>query len=220
MGEMVELTAMDGHVFNAYVSKPDGDTKGAVVIIQEIFGINAHMKSVCDRYASLGYTAITPALFDRIQKNIELEYTAEGIAEGLEYKKQCDDNTALNEIAASARYVSDAGKVSVIGYCWGGTLAYLAAGSLDGIFKAVGYYGGGIVSLLNKPPQIPTLLHFGEQDHSISMTDVEKITKALPAVKIYTYPAGHGFSCDARGSYDKDASNLALERTLAFLEGA
>lgn len=216
----IQLTTKDGHSFAAYVSEAKGDAKGGIVIIQEIFGVNHHIRSVCDRYAEAGYTAIAPALFDRIKPGIELEYTEEGVKQGLEYKTGSDDDQLINEIEASANHISSAGKVSVVGYCWGGTLAFLSACKADGIFKAIGYYGGGIAAIKDQKPQIPTLLHFGEEDTGIPMEDVNAVIDARPDVEVHVYPAGHGFNCDARGSYHEESARLALKRTLDFIEGA
>ena len=220
MGKTIKLTANDGHQLDAYVSEATGRVKGSVVIVQEIFGINPHIRSVCDQYAQRGYTAIAPALFDRIEPGIELDYSPEGVKTGIEYKSKSDDGSALADIGAAVDHISTAGKVSVIGYCWGGKLTYLAACSVSGVSKAIGYYGGGIGSVIDQSPQIPTLLHFGDQDAAIPMAEVEAVIDARPELEVHIYSAGHGFNCDVRGSYDKDAADLALERTLKFIEGA
>ncbi|WP_169570162.1 dienelactone hydrolase family protein [Sneathiella limimaris] len=220
MGNFVDLKAEDGHDLMAYVAKAEGNAKGAIVIIQEIFGVNPHIQSVCDGYAKAGYTAIAPALFDRIKPGIELGYTEEGVKTGLEYKNTIEPDTALKDVKAAVDYISSVGKVTVIGYCWGGLLTYLSACKLDGIFKAVGYYGGGIGNYVDNTPQVPTLLHFGDQDHAIPLDEVEAVKKAHPEVEVHIYAAGHGFNCDARGSYDKASADLALDRTLKFIEGA
>lgn len=220
MGHNVRLTAEDGHQLDAYICKTEGDAKGALILVQEIFGINAHIKSVCAQYASLGYTTIAPALFDRKQQDVELDYTAEGVAAGIEYKNSIPDDSALMDIAAAAKYVNTGPKVSIIGYCWGGKLTYLAASKVSGLFKAIGYYGGGIASVIDQNPQIPTLLHFGDQDTAIPLSEVDEIRTRHPEIEVHTYAAGHGFNCDARGSYNKEAADLALKRTLDFLQGA
>ncbi len=219
MGDFVKLTAEDGHQLDAYLCAAEGDVKGAIVLVQEIFGINAHIRNVCERYAALGYTTIAPALFDRINPNIELAYDADGVAKGREYKEISKDENALKDIAAATAHVNTGPKVSVIGYCWGGKLAYLAASKVTGLFKAVGYYGGGIASVIEQSPQIPTLLHFGDQDSAIPMSEVEEIIAKHPQIEVHIYSAGHGFNCDARGSYNKEAADVALSRTLNFLQG-
>ncbi len=220
MGKTIKLTAADGHQLDAYVSEPAGQPKGSIVIVQEIFGVNPHIRSVCDNYAELGYAAIAPALFDRLKPGIELDYSPEGVKTGIEYKGKSEDGPALQDISAAVDYISKEGKVSVIGYCWGGKLTYLAACKVSGISKAIGYYGGGIGSVIDQNPQVPTLLHFGDQDTAIPMTEVNAVIDAHPELEVHVYTAGHGFNCDERGSYDKEAADLALERTLKFIEGA
>ncbi|MBL4666744.1 MAG: dienelactone hydrolase family protein, partial [Sneathiella sp.] len=209
-----------GHKFSAFVAQPTGAVKGSIIIVQEIFGINSHIRSVCEQYASHGFTAIAPALFDRISGDVELEYNADGVKLGLEYKNKIEDTVALTDIKAAANHVSSSNPTAIVGYCWGGTLAFLAACDLDGISKAIGYYGGGISKNVKKRPQIPTLLHFGDQDGSIPMDDVDQIVKAHPEIEVHIYEAGHGFNCDVRASYEKSSAELALSRTLKFLEGA
>jgi carboxymethylenebutenolidase len=217
MGINVKLTAADGHQFDAYCAQTDGALKGSLVVIQEIFGVNDHIQSVCDRYAAMGYTAIAPALFDRLQTNVKLNYDEAGMKAGLALKHGTTDDNALMDIAAAGAHVRPFGKVSVVGYCWGGTLAFLTACQLPNFFKAIGYYGGGIPANKDKRPQIPTLLHFGREDGSIPMTGVEEVIAAHPEMEIHVYEAGHGFNCDARASYNKVSADLALERSLNFL---
>ena len=220
MGSMITLKADDGQSLSAYLAEAEGIPKGGIVIIQEIFGVNIHIKDVCDRYAKLGYTAIAPALFDRIEPNIDLDYDSAGVDRGRELKGLSLDDPALKDIAAARDHISGAGTITVIGYCWGGTLAYLAACRLSGISKAIGYYGGGIAASKDEVPQIPTMLHFGDQDASIPMTDVDAIMNARPETVIHIYQAGHGFNCDRRASYNAEATKLALKRSLDFITGA
>ena len=218
MGKMIELTASDGHKFGAYRADPAGTPKGALVVIQEIFGVNHHMKHVTDDFAARGYVAICPALFDRSKRNVELGYDQASIAEGREIRGAVGDEGPLKDIQASIDAVKSAGKIGVVGYCWGGTLAFLSATRLNGIVAAVGYYGGGIAATASEKPKVPTMLHFGDKDQSIPMTDVEKVKAARKDVTIYVYSAGHGFSCDERGSFDAAASKTALDRTLSFFK--
>ncbi|PHQ69116.1 MAG: carboxymethylenebutenolidase [Sneathiella sp.] len=217
MGEMLELQAADGHKFAAYKTMPKGAPKGGVVIVQEIFGVNSHIQNVCNRYAELGFIAIAPALFDRIGPSITLGYESDDVAQGIKYKMQIEDDLALADITAAAQAISDVGDITVIGYCWGGSLAYLSACRLSGITKAVGYYGGQVAQDIGETPKVPVILHFGDQDGSIPMEAVEKVKAARPDVPVYVYPAGHGFNCDQRGSHDAGAAKLALERTLDFI---
>jgi carboxymethylenebutenolidase len=220
MGEMTTLMARDGHEFSAWLTAPAGAargaTRGAIVIAQEIFGVNHHIRSVADGFAAAGYLAIAPGLFDRIRRGIELGYTEKDTQEGRGYRLQIPKEKTLLDLAASINVVKHAGRVAVIGYCWGGTLAYLAACELP-ISCAVAYYGGQIKDHLAKSPRRPVLYHFGERDPYIPLSDVEKIRAADPDGEFHLYPADHGFNCDERASYDAASAQLARERTLAFL---
>ena len=216
MGKMIELTASDGHKFGAYRADPAGKPKGAMVVIQEIFGVNHHMKHVTDDFAAKGYVAICPALFDRAKRDVELGYDQASIAEGLEFRGKVGNEGPLKDIQAAIDAVKSVGKVGTVGYCWGGYLTFLSATRLNGISAAVGYYGGGIATVASEKPKVPTMLHFGDKDQSIPMSDVEKVQAARKDAAIYIYSAGHGFSCDERGSFDAAASKTALDRTLAF----
>ena len=217
MGEMITLTAADGHEFAAYRAAPNDEPKGSVVIVQEIFGVNSHIKDVCDGYAKAGYIAIAPALFDRISPDIELDYTPSDVEQGLQYKNQIADEDALKDIDAAAREADASGNVAVIGYCWGGSLAYLSACRLSSIEKAVGYYGGQVAQNIAETPKAPVMLHFGDKDASIPMSAVEEVKAARSDIPVFVYAAGHGFNCDQRGSYDAKAAKLARERTLEFI---
>jgi carboxymethylenebutenolidase len=212
---MMELTAADGHRLQAYEAKPAGAARGGVVVVQEIFGVNDHIRRVADGYAADGYHVIAPALFDRVQPGIELGYTDADIAEGRRIRGQLTFEQALADVDA-ARKALGGGKIGIVGYCWGGTVTWLAAARLQGFAAAASYYGGGIGQFANEHPRCPTQCHFGEKDHAIPLTEVAAVRDANPAVEIYTYPAGHGFNCDARGSYDAAAAKLARDRTLAF----
>ncbi|MBV8964023.1 MAG: dienelactone hydrolase family protein [Hyphomicrobiales bacterium] len=218
MGETLKLTAKDGVTISAYKATPQGKPKGAMVVVQEIFGVNPHIRNVTDRYAAQGYLAIAPAVFDRVGKGIELSYTQEDVTKGADIRSKTRLEDTLADIEAAVKEVASAGPVGVVGYCWGGTLAYAAACRVPGIKAAVGYYGGGIAAMLNEKPKVPVMLHFGEKDKHISMDDVNKIKKAYPSMPVYVYDADHGFNCDARGSYDKPSAELALKRTLAFFD--
>jgi len=218
MAKMIELTASDGHKLGAYRADPAGKPKGALVVIQEIFGVNHHMRHVTDDFAARGYAAICPALFDRTKRNVELGYDQASIAEGREIRGKVGDEGPLRDIQAAIDAVKGVGKTGVVGYCWGGYLTFLSATRLNGIAAAVGYYGGGIANVASEKPKVPTMLHFGDKDQSIPMSDVEKVQAARKDVTIYVYSAGHGFSCDERGSFDAAATKTALERTLAFFQ--
>jgi carboxymethylenebutenolidase len=216
MGEFTTLMARDGHEFNAWLSAPRGAARGALVIAQEIFGVNRHIRGVVDGFAADGYLAIAPCLFDRIRRGIEFGYSAEDTQQGRGYRMQIPKDKTMLDLAASLNVVKHAGRVAALGYCWGGTLAYLAACELP-VACAVSYYGGQIKDHLDRHPRRPVLYHFGEQDPYIPPTDIEKIRAADPAGTIHLYPADHGFNCDERASYDAASAQLARERTLGFL---
>ena len=215
MGQTITLTAEDGHELSAYRADPADAPRGGLVVIQEIFGVNPHIRSVCDRFAEVGYAAIAPAMFDRVERGIELDYDADGVAKGREVMGGLDWDGSLRDVAAAAAAVADAGKTGAIGYCWGGSVAWLAATRLG--LPSVGYYGGKIVEFAGETPRAPVLLHFGAEDPVIPPEDIDKIRAAQPKVPIFMYEAGHGFNCDARGSYNEESAKFALTRTLEFL---
>lgn len=216
MGQNITLTAKDGHKFAAYRADPVGKPKGALVVIQEIFGVNHHMRHVADSFAREGYVAVCPALFDRVEPGIELGYDPKSIESGREIRAKVPLDGTLADLQAAIDYAKEFGKVGALGYCWGGGLAFLAATRLPGTAAAVGYYGGMVAAHATEKPKVPVMLHFGDQDQSIPMSDVEKVKAARPDVPVHVYKAGHGFSCDERGSYNAEASKTALERTLKF----
>jgi carboxymethylenebutenolidase len=216
MGEMIKLTTKDGAKIDAYKALPNGKPRGAIVVLQEVFGVNHHIRNVADRFAAEGYLAIAPALFDRVSPGVELDYVQKDIQEGMTLVGRLKREDTLADIAAAIAAASEAGKVGVVGYCWGGALAYATAAHLTGVAAAVGYYGGGIAANIATAFNAPMILHFGERDDHIPLADVEKIKKANPNIPVHLYPAGHGFNCDERGSYDAASAKLASERTLAF----
>jgi carboxymethylenebutenolidase len=217
MGTKLTLSAADGHTMDAYRADPAGDVKGRIVVIQEIFGVNSHVRGVCDRFAEAGFVALAPAMFDRLQKDFEVGYQPDDVAKGREFKEKAKYDDAVKDIEAAVNALKGEGKVGVVGYCWGGTLSWLAACRLAGVTAAVCYYGGNIIDFNNETPTCPTLLHFGEKDQSIPMENVEKIKKAHPNLPSHIYPgAAHGFNCEQRGSYNEEAAKLALGRTLEF----
>lgn len=217
MGQTVKLTAADGFELDAYRADPAGTPKGAVVIIQEIFGVNKHIKEVCDGYAADGYVAIAPALFDRVEKGMELGYDPESQETGKSTRGKLNWDDSLADAQAAAEAVRDAGKVAIIGYCFGGSVAWLAAtrGNFD---AAVSYYGGNAADFADEKPKCPIICHIGTEDRGIGPEKVEKIKSAQPDVPVYMYEgAGHGFNCDHRGSYHEESAKLARQRTLDFL---
>jgi len=217
MGTMIELSAGDGFRLAAYRADPAGAPRGGLVVVQEIFGVNSHIRDVCDGYAADGYRAIAPALFDRIEKGVELGYTAADIARGREYKAKATADAALLDVDAARSAVAAAGKVGIVGYCWGGFITWLAACRLKGFAGASSYYGGGILDAVGEQPRCPVIAHFGERDHVIPVAGVRAFAEAHPDVAVHIYAADHGFNCDQRGSYDPAAATLARQRTLDFL---
>jgi carboxymethylenebutenolidase len=216
MGEFTTLMARDGHEFNAWLSGPKTGARGAIVLAQEIFGVNRHIRRVADDYAAQGYVTIAPCLFDRIRRGIELGYSEVEVQEGRGYRLQIPKEKTLLDLSASLNVVKHAGRVAVVGYCWGGTLAYLAACEMP-VACAVSYYGGQIKDHLDKSPRRPVMYHFGEKDPHIPMSDVDRIRAADPNGIFHLYPADHGFNCEDRGTYDPASAQLARERSLAFL---
>ncbi len=217
MSQTIKLTTEDGVTIDAYRAEPAGRPKGGIVVLQEIFGVNAHIRRVADGFAAEGYLAIAPALFDRAKPGVEMGYAPDDIEAGAALLGRITPAKTMMDVAAAVKAAAAGGKVGVVGYCWGGSLAFAAACMLDGVAAAVGYYGGNIAKMLDQRPKVPLILHFGEQDAHIPMSDVDAVKAALPDVPVYTYPAGHGFNCDARGSYDGPSAARALGRTLAFL---
>ena len=217
MNELLKITAKDNHQFSAYISQPSGKPKAGIVIIQEIFGVNTHIKEVTDLYASKGYLCIAPSLFDRIEKNVTLNYDEIGVSKGRNLKELCDKD-ALKDIEASISVVSSAGKVGVIGYCWGGSLSWKIGCEASNLSASVCYYGGDITKLKDLKPNCNVLTHFGELDKGIPINEVKIFEKTKPEVLTYTYPADHGFNCDHRSQYNKVCADIALDRTLKFLK--
>jgi carboxymethylenebutenolidase len=215
MGTTIKLTSADGFEIGAYRADPAGTPKGGIVVVQEIFGVNNHIRGDTDKFARHGYAAIAPAFFDRIEPGVELAYDEAGIEAGRGYVGKLDIDKVLADVQAAAKVLEAVGKVGVVGYCWGGTIAWLSATRLG--LPSVGYYGGHIAKAVEEKPKAPVMLHFGEADHAIPLDDVEKIKKAHPDVPIHVYPgAGHGFNCNERGSYDAKSAEIALGRTLEF----
>ena len=217
MGKMIELKAADGHTLSGYRADPAGKPRGGIVVIQEIFGVNSHIKQVADGYAADGYVAIAPAMFDRVQKNVDLGYTPEDIAKGREIRGKVTNDMAVKDAEAGVKAASSAGKVGIVGYCWGGLVAWLAAAKVPGLSAAVPYYGGGILDNANLEPKVPLMGHFGDKDQHIPVEGVKKLAEKLkPKHQIFVYEADHGFNCDHRGSYNAPAAKQARQRTLEF----
>jgi carboxymethylenebutenolidase len=216
--EIIELEAADGATLSAYRVRPSGRVRGGVVVVQEIFGVNAHIRSVADGYAQRGYDVIAPAFFDRVERGVELDYGDEGRTKGRALAGQLGFDKPLLDVSAAIAQLSRTGKVGIVGYCWGGSLSFLAAARVTGLSAAVGYYGSAVAKHASEKPRVPTILHFGEQDQGIPLSDVEQVKQQRPELAVYTYDAGHGFNRDVGTSYSKPAAELALSRTLVLFE--
>ena len=216
MGKMIELTAADGHKLAAYRADPAGKPRGAIVVIQEIFGVNSHIRSVVDGYAADGYVAIAPAMYDRVQRGYETGYSQDEIQAGLKIMQGLDWGNTMKDVTAAVDAVKSAGKVGIVGYCWGGTVAWVAASRVPGLAASVPYYGGGMPNFKDEKPKIPVMCNFGEKDQSPTPEQAKEILAKHPQVQGHFYPAGHGFNCDQRGSYDAASARKARERALEF----
>src|SRR5262245_12035926 len=215
MGNWITLTASDKHQFDAYLAMPGGKPRGGVVVIQEIFGVNHHMRAVTERCVAAGYAALAPALFDRVERKVDVGYDEAGITKGRAVRQGVVYDQAMRDTAAAVTHLQPFGKVGIVGYCWGGNIVWLATCRLP-VAAGVCYYGGDIANLLNETPKVPLMLHFGERDQHIPAATIARIREAAPKVPVYTYPAGHGFNCDERKDYDAASADRARERTLAF----
>lgn len=217
MGQDITLTASDNFKLGAYRAEPAGQPQGALVVIQEIFGVNHHIRHVCDRLAAEGYVAVAPSIFDRTEPGFTSGYSPDEIAVARKFVANPDWAAMLRDTQAAIDSVQAAGPVGIIGFCLGGSIAYVAATRLSGLKAAIGYYGGAIVRFADETPKVPVQLHFGEQDSGIPLSDVETITSKRPELEVFVYPgAQHGFSCDERASYDKASADMAWPRALAF----
>jgi len=210
---MLQLRAQDGHNLSAYMVAPEGKPRGGVVVIQEIFGLNSHIKRVAEQYAGLGYLTIAPALFDRVKRNVELPYS--DLQAGLDLMMKTTNEGVLADVNAAVDALARAGRTGMVGFCWGGRVTYLAACRIN-IAAAVCYYGGGIAQLLDEQPKCPIMFHHGERDAFIPAADVAKILAAVPKGIFHLYPANHGFNCTDRADYDVASARLAFERSSEF----
>ena len=219
MGNFIELKAADGFSFPAYVATPTGQPRAAVVVLQEIFGVNSHIRNVADGYAAAGYLAVAPSTFHRVKHGVDLGYQPDDITAGAALKASVEALPApgvLQDIEAAIKHASQAGKVGIVGYCWGGLLAWRAACLLDGLSAAAPYYGGGMTMAPDaaRVAKVPVMAHFGDQDTHIPMETVKAFEKTHPEVEVHVYAAHHGFNCDQRGSWNAGAAATAKERTL------
>ena len=220
MGKFIELKASDGHKFAAYVAQPGGTNagkpRGGVVVIPEIFGVNSHIKQVTDGFAADGYLAVSPAMFDRVQRNYDTGYTQPEIQAGIAIMQKLDWKQAILDVNAAIAEAAKAGKVGIVGYCYGGTVAWVASARASDLSCAVPYYGGGMPGFIGEKPKVPTMCHFGEQDQGPTLEQAKAIAAAHPEVIAHYYAAGHGFNCDQRGSWNASAAKTARERTIEF----
>lgn len=217
MGKDLKLKASDGFELGAYRADPAGSPKGAIVVIQEIFGVNHHIRAVCDRLAAEGYVAIAPSIFDRTQPDFTSGYTPDEVANARKFIASPDWDAMLRDTQAAIDAVKSVGPVGIVGFCLGGSIAYVAATKLSGLSAAVGYYGGAVVRFADDKPKVPTQLHFGEKDAGIPLTDVETVKAKRPDVEVFVYPgAQHGFHCDERASYEKASADIAWPRSMEF----
>lgn len=223
MGNFIDLKAADGFVFPAYVAQPAGTPKAGVVVVQEIFGVNSHIRSVADGYAAQGYLAVAPSTFHRVKPGVDLGYGPDDMAAGMALKAAVEalpSPGVMQDLQAAIEHASQAGKVGMVGYCWGGLLTWRAACTLDGLAAAAPYYGGGVTTPdeAARVPRVPVMAHFGDQDRWITLESVEAFKRAHPEVEVHIYSANHGFNCDQRASYDEPSAKLARERTLTFFD--
>jgi carboxymethylenebutenolidase len=215
----IELKPEGAGPIRAWRADPSGPRRGGVVVVQEIFGVNSHIRDVTDRFAAEGYLAVAPGVFEHVEPKFEAGYDAQSRERGMAIVAKSDREQVLRDVAAAIEVAKQGGKVAIVGFCFGGTIAWATAGRLSGLSAAVGYYGGGIIGLKDLKPLVPTLLHFGDKDQHIPIPGVKEVAAAHPDVEVHIYPADHGFNCDQRESYDKPSAALAWTRTIAFLRG-
>jgi carboxymethylenebutenolidase len=216
MGYWIALKPEGARPIAAWRADPAGTPRGGIVVIQEIFGVNAHIREVTDRFAAEGYLAVAPAIFDHVEKGFDVGYDPDSRARGMAVVAKVDFEQVLRDAAAAITVAGEGGKVGIAGYCFGGTVAWAAAARLPGLSAAVGYYGGRILAMKDLAPKIPTMLHFGEKDAHIPVAGVKELAAAHPDVPVHLYPADHGFNCDHRATFDAPSAALAWARTLAF----
>ena len=217
MGKLIELKSADGHTFAAFVAMPAGKPRGGVVVIPEIFGVNSHIQQVTDGFAADGYLAVAPAMFDRVQRNYDTGYSQPEIQAGVAIMQKLDAKQSMMDVQAAIAEAAKAGKVGIVGYCYGGTVSWMAAARARGLACSVPYYGGGMHDLIGEKPKVPVMCNFGETDHSPTLAQAKEIVAAHPEISAHFYAgAGHGFNCDQRGSWNAEAAKLARSRTVEF----
>ena len=219
MGERIRLKADDGHAFSAYHVEPAGPRLGGLIVVMEIFGVNAHIQQVCDGFGGLGYEVLAPALYDRVRRDVEMDYTYEDVQTGRKLREDLGWETPMRDVAACTAFLGERGPVGLTGYCFGGSIAWIAAAQVKGLGCTIGYYGGAITGeFAALVPACPVMLHFGRRDTMIPVEGVDQLAAANPQVAVRLYDADHGFNSDRRANYDAGAASLALRRTLSFLD--
>jgi carboxymethylenebutenolidase len=216
MAETIRLRADDGHEFDAYHVHAEGQRKGYLVLVMEIFGVNGHIRELAHDFARHCYEVLAPAMYDRAERGVDLGYTPETIVQGRALRDRIGWDVPMKDVAAAVAWLAPHGKVGIVGYCFGGSIAWLSACRVPGLAAAVGYYGTAVVQFMGETPRCPTMLHFGDKDASIPVVEVEKLKAIHPEVEVHRYDADHGFRSDRRANYDETASRLADGRTLAF----
>jgi carboxymethylenebutenolidase len=217
VGNTIELTASDGHKLSAYRAEPKGKPRGGLIVVQEIFGVNSHIRGVADGYAADGWLAIAPAFFDRVERGLDIGYTPADIERGRAFIPKMKWDDVMKDAGAALAALKPAGKTGILGYCWGGSVSWIAAARLPGVACAVCYYGGQIPSLIDEQPKVPVMFHWGETDHSIPLDAAKKVSAKHSRAESFFYKAGHGFNCDQRGSFDAESAKLARSRSIEFL---
>jgi carboxymethylenebutenolidase len=214
-GRDIELEAPDGHRLAAYHVRPEGEAIGGLVVVQEIFGVNEHIRAVAEQYAAEGFETIAPSMFDRVEPGFRIPYSE--IPKGIEVMQKLHWDDVMTDVRTAMNALEDAKKIAVVGYCWGGTVAHVAAQRLP-VTAAVSYYGGGLPGFLEDPLGAPVMYHFGELDQHVPMDVVRAVQHHYPGMPVHVYKAGHGFNCDHRADYDNESAALAFERSVAFLK--
>ena len=224
MNQWIDLAGAGGFALPAWQAAPDGAPRAALVVLPEIFGVNGHIRAVADRLAARGYLALAPDMFARLRPGVDLGYAPDDVQQGIGLKAAAMALPAPGVLADVQAAIDHAGSgglpVGVVGFCWGGLLAWQAACTLGGLRAAVCYYGGGMTGAQEaaRQPRVPVLAHFGRSDTSIPLADAQAFARTQPGVEVCLYDAGHGFNCDLRASYDESAAMAARDRTLAFFD--
>ena len=222
MGETITLRGADGFDFSAYHEQAFTPRKGGVIVLQEIFGIDRHIRVDVERWAKAGYEAIAPSLYDRRERNFTAEHDSAGLTAGVTHARGTPLDQALGDIAACRDYLAARGKVLVVGYCYGGSLTWLTAAKLEGIAAAASYYGSLVQTNAALRPLCPTIIHLGHTDPGIPADEVEKaVHEHNPDVPVYIYEgAGHGFNNESPERYSAEAADLARQRTRHLFDAA